>query len=126
MIEAEIPAERLVVQNELDTYTLGGQSLRAWHQFLTTDQYTGEPSGHLETPGSRYGRNGEQCAWWAIAGYAAYSYATDDDHEPAQSMAHFMGMAVNDVPLLAELVHDFRWVVPDELDGMLDWERANT
>jgi hypothetical protein len=30
------------------------------------------------------------------------------------------------VPLLAELVHDFRWVVPDELDGMLDWERANT
>lgn len=116
--------ERLSIPAELDHYILGGRSLQDWHDFLTTDHYNGQPAGHLETPGSRYGSTANQAAWWAIAGYAAYSYATGDDHEAAQNMDHFMGMAVNDVPLLAELVKDFRWVVPTELDGMLDWERA--
>jgi hypothetical protein len=116
--------ERLCVPNELDTYVLDGKSLRDWHDFLTTDHYTGQPCGDLEVPASRYGHRADEAAWWAIAGYAAYNYATDDHHEPVQNMAHFMSMAVNDVPLLMELVRDFRWVVPDELDGMLDWDRT--
>jgi hypothetical protein len=126
MIEAEPSAERLVVPTELDTYVLGGRSLQAWHDFLTTDHYTGDPSGQLAVPSSRYGWDSNQCAWWAIAGYAAYSYATDDDNEAAQSMDYFMCLAVNDDPSLASLVSEFRWVVPTDLDEMLDWERAET
>jgi hypothetical protein len=39
---------------------------------------------------SRYGWDGNQCAWWAIAAYAAYNYATGDDYEPGQNMDYFM------------------------------------
>jgi hypothetical protein len=115
---------RLEVAPELETYFIGGRSVSAWHEFLTTDHYTGEPSGHLEVPSSRYGRNGNETAWWAIAAHAAYSYATGDDNEPGQSMDYFMSLAVNDEPSVYGLVSEFRWVVPAELDGKLDWDQA--
>jgi hypothetical protein len=115
---------RPVSPNELDTYKLGGQTIREWHQFLTTDHYTGQPIGYQEVPASRYGRTADETAWWAIAAHAAYGYATGDDTDTAQSMDHMMSLAVNDDPSVAELITQFRWVVPDELDGMLDWDRA--
>jgi hypothetical protein len=43
-------AHSLEVPDELETYLLGGWSLNAWRNFLTTDLYTGEPNGHLPVP----------------------------------------------------------------------------
>jgi hypothetical protein len=85
----------LEVASELETYILSGRSLRDWHDFLTTDHYTGLPNGHLEAPASRYGGTGAECAWWAIAAHAAYSYAADDNNDAQQSMDYFMSLVVN-------------------------------
>jgi hypothetical protein len=115
---------KLEVAPELETYTLGGRSLSYWHDFLTTDHYTGEPNGTLSVPSSCYGTTGADCAWWAIAAHAAYSYASGDDNEPEQSMDYFMSMAVNDEPSVYGLVSEFRWVIPTELDEKLDWDQA--
>jgi hypothetical protein len=115
---------RLEVVNELDTYILGGRSLTDWHDFLTTDHYTGQPNGHEAVTGSRYGRDGSEAALWAIAAQAAYSYATRRDEDMEQGMDHFMSLAANDDPSLVILISEFRWVVPTELDEMLDWDQA--
>jgi hypothetical protein len=115
---------RLEVAPELDTYILGSRSLTNWHDFLTTDHYTGQPNGHLPVPCSRYGRDGSESAWWAIAAQAAYSYATGQDEDLEQGMDHFMSLAVNDDPSLMSLVSEFRCVVPTELDEKLDWDQA--
>jgi hypothetical protein len=77
-----------------------------------------------KSPASRYGRTADDAAGGAIAAQAAFSYATGQDSDLAQSMEYFMSLAVNDEPSIATLVKGFRWVVPGELDGMLDWERA--
>jgi hypothetical protein len=35
-----------------------------------------------------------------------------------------MNLAVNDDPSIRDLVGKFHWVIPDELDGYLDWDRG--
>ena len=108
----------------LDRYVLGERSLAGWHEFLTTDPATGEPTGHLETPMSRYGRDAATTAWWATAAQVTYSHATCEDQTTAESINYFMGLAVNDDRTLYELVETFREAVPAELTEQLDWERA--
>jgi hypothetical protein len=115
---------KLELAPELETYFIGGRSVSAWHEFLTTDHYTGLPNGHESVPASRYGRTASEAAWWAIAAHAAYTYATGDDNEPEQSLDYFMSLAANDEPSVYGLVSEFRWVIPTELDGILDWDQV--
>lgn len=72
----------------------------AWHQ-----------TGHLKCPCSRYGSDGDECAWWAIAMAFVYEEANGDGFDP-DGMEHFMSLAVNDHDDLAELVLDHWYAIP--------------
>jgi hypothetical protein len=113
-------------ESELDSYRLAGRSLNEWHTWLTTYPGTGDPIGWERTPGSRYGRDANSAAWWAIAAHAAYAYATGQawDHtETEDNLNYFMGLSVNDHPSIVELVREFRHVLPAELVDGLNWDR---
>ena len=60
-------SEQLAQPSGLDTQLIGDRSLRDWHTWLNTDPRTGESTAHLDCPGSRYGRESAECAWWASA-----------------------------------------------------------
>lgn len=108
------------VQGDLGVQ-LHSRSLRAWHDWLCTDPDSGEPTGHLLVPVSRYGRNGDECAWWAVACEAAYVAAssTPDSADPELAMQTFMGYAVNDSDDVAVLVGDFWAELPAPLQEQL-------
>jgi len=114
--------------SELDSYRICTRTLNEWHDWLTTDPQTGEPAGHLRAPGSQYGRDASSAAYWAIAGHAAYSYATGQGWDLPQtedSMKYFMGLAVNDDPSVIELVREFKDVLPEELRFTLSWDMVD-
>jgi hypothetical protein len=101
------------------------RSLNEWHSWLTTYPGTGDPIHYGRTPGSRYGRDSNSAAWWAIAGHTAYSYATGqgwDEPQTEDSMKYMMGLAVNDDPSVVELVREFKDTLPTELTFILSWD----
>ena len=107
-------SERLPEPEEsLRSVEVHGKSLAEWHKWLTTDTETGEPTGHLQAPCSRYGRNGDECAWWAIACELIYVSANGADDEPETSLDFYMGFAVNDSEQVAYMVDDYYYAIPD-------------
>lgn len=83
----------------------------------TTDPDTGEPTGHLRCPCSRYGRTGEDVAPWAVA--FALIHETDDGDDAA-AVDWAMGLAVNDSDAVVALVADNWDAVPADLAELLD------
>lgn len=107
--------------SELDTYLLGPRSLRSWHEWLCTDQRTGEPSGHLAAPGSRYGTDANDCAWHAIAVACVYQEANGPSDAPDESMDWAMGLAVNDSDYVETIVYDNRHAVPHAVKEQVEY-----
>lgn len=98
--------------DSLEAFQLGDRSLADWHRWLTTDAKTGEDTGHLATPGSRYGRTSDRVAYWALAGGVVLEHANGEADETSAALEHFMGLAVNDDPSVAEVVWDFWDILP--------------
>jgi hypothetical protein len=110
--------------SELDTYRICDRSLNEWHTWLTTYP-GGDPKQYERTPGSRYGRDANSAAWWAIAAHASYAYATGQgwsQPETEDNMNWFMGLAVNDDHSVVELVREFKHILPQELVFTLSWD----
>lgn len=74
--------------------------------YLTTDQATGEPTGHLVVPCSRYGRTAQECA--PVAWRVAYLVARETG-EPvtAADLDYAMGLVVNDADDVIYLVRQY-------------------
>jgi nucleotide-binding universal stress UspA family protein len=74
--------------------------------YLTHDQETGEDTGHLLVPCSRWGRNGAECAavaWDLHLIYCEANGAPDDERE---SLDFYMGLVVNDHDDVASLIRE--------------------
>lgn len=99
----------------LQTVTMHGKSLADWHTWLVTDQETGEPTGHLGAPCSRYGRNGDQCAWWAVAVEYVYTHCNGEDDVVDEALDHLMSLVVNDHDDVISLVGDYAFCLPPPL-----------
>lgn len=103
----------------LGAFQLGDRSLADWHRWLTTDAETGEDMGHLATPGSRYGRTSDRVAYWALAGGVVLEHANGEADETYEALEHFMGLAVNDDPSVAEVALDYWDILPLRLTNEL-------
>lgn len=106
-------------RGELDTTLLGTKSLQDWHTWLVTNRKTGENEWYLRVPCSRYGRNSDECSWWAIAAELAYREAVGGDEDIEEALDFLMGLSVNDHPDIGSLVRDFRYALPEALKEML-------
>jgi hypothetical protein len=115
-------------RNEDDwlAHELHGETLRYWMNFLTTDRETGEDTGHLQTPCSRYGRNSREVAPWAIACEVIFVEVSGDDSEddPRDGLNFYMGLAVNDSPEPEELVREYRFALPIGLSEIVTLEEV--
>lgn len=107
----------------LEAVELHGETLAYWHQWLTTDEATGDPTGHLHAPCSRYGRNGEECSYWAIACEVIYVEANGQDDDPRLSLDYYQGLAVNDSDQVADLVVHNWYLLPRALRQQLGGKR---
>lgn len=109
----------------LHNVILHDRSLAAWHKWLTTDIETGEPTGHLQAPASRYGRNGDDCAWFAIACEVIYANANGAPDDPEASLDFYQGLVVNDHDDVARLVIEYYFALPDPLRAVIGtWEEV--
>jgi hypothetical protein len=106
-------------QETLDTYLVHGRSLNQWYDWLTTDQRTGEATGHLKAPCSRYGRTGGETAWYALACEVIFTHANGEEDDPKIALDYYQGLAVNDHEDVASLINDYWYVVPDCLRDYL-------
>jgi hypothetical protein len=88
---------------------------------LTHDE-DGNPTDHLLVPCSRYGRSGDQCAWWAIALGFVYQYGCGDPDDPGAAMDGYMGLCVNGQDGVAELLREFLYAVPPGVIAQLGGE----
>lgn len=104
-------------QNELEAVLLGGQSMRAWHDWLSED------SGLV--PASRYGVNGAETAYWALACEAIYEDANGEPDSVAQSLDYYQSLAVNDSDDVLSLVRAYYYAIPEPLKPYLDYETEN-
>lgn len=111
-------AERLPDPAHDEQHVISGRTPAKWHQFLTT--HNGEPAGHLEAPGSRYGRDADTCAWYAIAMLAIYEAIGSEPEEAESTIDWAMGLVVNDNEEVAQLVQDNLSSVPQEVIDHLD------
>lgn len=107
--------------NPLESTELEGHSLQQWHYMLTSDE-SGEPTGHLLVPCSRYGRTGADVAWWAIACEVIYVDANGPSDDAELALEFYMGLAVNDHDDIASLVKENWHAVPEALRPYLDEE----
>lgn len=112
----EIPlANNESVHDALSTYELHYKTLREWVDWLSED-----PG---KVPCSRYGRNSEECAPWAVALEIIYLEGSGENHdEPELNLQHAMGLVVNDHDEPLELVRDYWWCLPKELKPFLEYE----
>lgn len=101
---------------------IAGRTPDEWHKWLTT--HNGEPAGHLEAPGSRYGRDADSCAWYAIAALAIYAEQSDIADEPEGTADWLMGLCVNDDDTIQALVQDWWSSVPKEVQEQLGGKEA--
>ena len=103
--------------DQLSTIISHDKSLADWHKWLTVDQRTGESHGHDAVPCSRYGDNGEECAWYAIACEVVYCEANGEnsDDDPKAGLDHYMSLAVNDHDDIATLLHEYDYTIPSAL-----------
>jgi hypothetical protein len=98
---------------------LDGKTLAEWHRWINTDQETGENNGYLAAPGSRYGRNGDDTAWWAIACVWIAAEANGIDDTDAQ-MDECQGLAVNDSDMVLARVRNYYYCLPAALKEQLE------
>lgn len=91
-----------------------GNEQHGWNEHAPRRYYT----GNLHAPCSRYGRDGDECAWWAIA--AAF-IAQEANSGPItwEDVDYWQGLAVNDSGGLADLVWDGWHAVPPFVRGQL-------
>lgn len=101
--------------SKLDRLTLYGRTLYDWHRWLTHDAVTGEPTGHLKCPCSRYGIDSEDCAWWAIALECVIEDVNGPSQDPEGAMDSAMGLAVNNHDDVGDLVYDYWFSIPAAL-----------
>jgi hypothetical protein len=74
--------------------------------YLTTDPDTGEDTGHLSVPASRYGRNSADCA--PVAWRVAYLLARETGEGiTTESLDYAMSLVVNDHDDVAWLVNSY-------------------
>ena len=110
--------------SELSTIIIHGKSAEEWHRWLITDQKTGESHADAVVPCSRYGSNGEEGAYWALACELIYCEANGDnsDEDPHEALDWYMSLAVNDHQDVLDLVLNYWYAVPDALKPYLDYE----
>lgn len=122
----EVVMSEQLPEPEAKENRLYGRTSNEWHTYLTTHE--GEPTGHLATPGSRYGDDAEECAWWAVAGLCVYfhEFAEVDD---AEALAYeVMGYVVNDQQDVMADVLSYTHLVPADVlanltvPGVKAWE----
>lgn len=113
-------------ESDWQQYELHGETLRYWLDFLTTAPTTGEDTGHLETPCSRYGRTSREVAPWAVACEVIYVEVNGENSEdnPRDGLNWYMGMAVNDNETIADMVNDYRYVLPLGLSEIVTIEEV--
>lgn len=114
--------ERLPDPESIDTYRLGERTLREWHDWLCTDQATGDPSGHIETPTSRYGTTAEDVAWWSVAAQCIYVESSGEPDNPEELATFMMGLAVNGHEDIEYMVIEHWQDIPTALQELLDVE----
>jgi hypothetical protein len=74
--------------------------------YLTTDPDTGEDTGGLYVPCSRYGRNSADCA--PVAWRVAHLVARETGEEiTTESLDYAMGLVVNDHDDVAYLIRNY-------------------
>jgi|GEM_PF-6299519 len=74
--------------------------------YLTTDPETGEDTGHLRTPCSRYGWNGADCA--PVAWRYAYLVAREiGDQVTTDHLDHAMELVVNNHDDVAHIIRNY-------------------
>jgi hypothetical protein len=75
--------------------------------YLTTDPETGEDTGHLRVPCSRYGSNGADCApvAWRLA--HVLSRETDGGPLTTDDLDHAMSLVVNDHDDVAYIIRAY-------------------
>ena len=87
----------------MDTDDLTRAEGIAW---LTTDPETGEDTGHLGAPCSRYGRNGRECA--PVAWRLAYLLARETGETvSAYGLDYAMGLVVNNHDDVAYMIRQY-------------------
>lgn len=101
-------------QDPLDEITFHGKTVREWHEWLSRD------SGAV--PCSRYGRTGDETAWWAIACELVYVGANGEDDDPIVALDTLMGLAVNDSDSVLELIREHWYSLPEALQEYLEYE----
>ncbi len=75
------------------------------HAYLIKD------GANLRVPCSRYGRNTEDCSWWAIACQQIFDNCNGQDDDTKEGLDYYMGLAVNDSDTMAEFVYENRYAV---------------
>lgn len=74
--------------------------------YLTHDAETGEETGHLYVPCSRYGRNGADCA--PVAYQVATILARETGEElTTETLDYVMGLVVNDHDDVAYMLSEY-------------------
>lgn len=118
------PEIQLKDPDPLATYELHYRTLRGWHLWLTMDPDTERFTGEDLVPCSRYGRTGNDCAYWAIACECIYVDANgrNDDDDPREAMDFYMSLAVNDSDEVLDLVRENWHAVPDVLKPYLEYD----
>lgn len=99
-------------ESDLYTYELHGRTLQEWVGWLTTDRTTGQYSGHLATPGSRFSPTVEGCAYWAIAYQCAYVENSGEVVDPESTMGEVMDWCTSDSVEVAGLIADWYSSIP--------------
>lgn len=86
---------------------LGDRTASQWHARLT------RKGGHPACPGSRYGRDADDCAWWAIACGFIYAEANGFSEDVMDDgYGSYMSMAVNDSDNVAAIVWRYWHMIP--------------
>jgi hypothetical protein len=117
-----MPGERAPEPESLDNYLLAGKSLHQWRGWLTVNHTTGANESHKRTPGSRYGRTSDECAWYVLAATVAYTESADYPNSFSAveiTMDTCQSLAVNDSPEVAEMIVDSWHVIPECLRAMI-------
>lgn len=111
-------SEHLPHNPEQEPHLISGRTVEDWAKFLTT--HDGEPAGHLAAPGSRYGRTADECAPWAIALLAIYEANGTEPEEAEAVIDGAMSAVVNDHEEVAELIREYKYLLPPELAEELE------
>lgn len=98
-----------------------GYNAEDWHQQLVPTRR----EGYLETPGSRYGTNADQCAWWAVAALSVYEHGGGEPDEAGLFLEYAMSCITNDDEDIGRFLQNNVTVIPKELRRRLGLTETN-